>query len=64
MNFGEFLNGKAQQLLTPTLTPHEAYLDHFSTLCRKTCERILTLLALGLEVPISHYMLPKISTLS
>lgn len=50
MNFGEFTAGKAQQPLPPSLSPHEAILDNFSTLCRKTCDRILTLLALGLEV--------------
>ncbi|OJJ81381.1 putative oxidoreductase, 2OG-Fe(II) oxygenase family [Aspergillus glaucus CBS 516.65] len=50
MNFGEFTAGKAPQPLPPSLSPHEATLDHFSTLCRKTCDQILTLLALGLEV--------------
>ncbi|ODM18013.1 hypothetical protein SI65_06801 [Aspergillus cristatus] len=50
MNFGEFTGGKAQQPLPPSLSPHEATLANFSTLCRKTCDRILTLLALGLQV--------------
>lgn len=50
MNFGEFRNGKAQQPLPPSLTPHEAEVDHFSTLCSKTSNQILTLLALGLGV--------------
>lgn len=50
MNFGDFKDGKAQQPLPPSLTPHEAEISDFATLCNKTCNRILTLLALGLEV--------------
>lgn len=50
MNFGEFKDGKAQQLIPPALAPHEAEISNFATLCNKTCERILKLLALGLEV--------------
>jgi Isopenicillin N synthase and related dioxygenases len=53
MNFGDFKDGKAQQLLPPSLTPHEAEINGFAEICNKTCTRILTLLALGLEVRIS-----------
>ena len=50
MNITEFHDKKAQQPLPPSLSPHQADIYHFETLCRKTCNRILTLLALGLEV--------------
>ncbi|PWY84963.1 Clavaminate synthase-like protein [Aspergillus heteromorphus CBS 117.55] len=51
-NFGEFLpTNKAQQPLPASLTPHEAEIAHFASLCNKTCSRILTLLALGLGIP-------------
>jgi isopenicillin N synthase-like dioxygenase len=50
MNFGEFKDGKAQQPLPPSLAPHEAEIGHFASLCNKTCNRILKLLALGLQV--------------
>ncbi|KAJ5456711.1 hypothetical protein N7530_011985 [Penicillium desertorum] len=51
MNFGDFKDGKAQQPLPPSLSPHEAEINSFAELCNKTCTRILTLLALGLEHP-------------
>lgn len=51
MNFGDFKKGKAQQPLPPTLTPHESEIDRFAALCNETCTRILSLLALGLEIP-------------
>ncbi|KAI9928246.1 hypothetical protein ASPWEDRAFT_38950 [Aspergillus wentii DTO 134E9] len=50
MNFGEFKDGKAQQPLPPSLAPHESEIKDFSSLCIKTCDRILNLLALGLEI--------------
>ncbi|CAG8157991.1 unnamed protein product [Penicillium nalgiovense] len=50
MNFGDFKDGKAQQPLPPGLWPHEAEINGFAELCNKTCTRILTLLALGLEI--------------
>lgn len=50
MNFDEFKDGKAQQPLPPSLAPHEAEIGHFASLCNKTCNRILKLLALGLQV--------------
>lgn len=51
MNFGDFKQGKAQQPLPPSLKPHESTINHFATRCNKTCIRILTLLALALEIP-------------
>lgn len=50
MNFGDFKDGKAQQPLPPSLAPHEEEINGFANICNKTCTRILTLLALGLEV--------------
>ncbi|KAL3472974.1 putative oxidoreductase [Aspergillus californicus] len=49
-NFGEFSAGKAQQPLPPSLAAHETTVGHFADLCTKTCNRILQLLALGLEI--------------
>lgn len=51
MNFGDFKAGKAQQPLPPSLAAHETEINDFTTLCTKTCSRILTLLALGLGIP-------------
>ncbi|KAK2767002.1 hypothetical protein FQN54_006319 [Arachnomyces sp. PD_36] len=51
MNFGEFKDGKAQQPLPKTLQPHEPDINRFTNLCRATCDKILTLLALGLDIP-------------
>ncbi|KAL3464183.1 hypothetical protein BJX64DRAFT_98065 [Aspergillus heterothallicus] len=50
-NFGEFSSGKAQQPLPKALAPHEDEIGHFANLCTKTCNRILELLALGLQIP-------------
>lgn len=57
MNFGEYQNGKPQQPLPRSLVPYEREIDSFFTLCRKTCTRILTLLALGLEVSLPFPLL-------
>ncbi|KAJ5152325.1 hypothetical protein N7492_010620 [Penicillium capsulatum] len=51
MNFGDFKDGKAQQPLPASLATHESDIHTFANLCNKTCSRILTLLALGLEIP-------------
>ncbi|OJD15967.1 hypothetical protein AJ78_03836 [Emergomyces pasteurianus Ep9510] len=51
MNFGEFKYNKPQQKLPKSFVPREAELARFMDLCRKTCVRILTLLALGLDIP-------------
>ncbi|KAL4904845.1 hypothetical protein BDW74DRAFT_153610 [Aspergillus multicolor] len=55
-NFGEFTTeGKAQQPLPPALAPHEPEIGNFASLCTKTCNRILSLLSLGLEIPPSFF---------
>ena len=50
MNFGEFLGGKAQQPLPASLAGDETSLSDFSILCRKLCQKLLSLFALGLDV--------------
>jgi len=50
MNFGEFVNGKAQQPLPPALVDHEAELNSFQDYCYHLCLKILTLFAIGLDV--------------
>jgi isopenicillin N synthase-like dioxygenase len=54
-NFGEFASGKAQQPLPKALAPHEDEIGRFADLCTKTCNRILKLLALGLQVSLSAH---------
>ena len=49
INFGEFINGKAQQALAPTLAPHEADIHHFYNLCHELSIKLLKLFALGLK---------------
>ncbi|RCI16968.1 hypothetical protein L249_2069 [Ophiocordyceps polyrhachis-furcata BCC 54312] len=49
-NFGEFVDGKAQQPLPATIEADEPTVNAFATSCRKLCHRILHLLGLGLEV--------------
>lgn len=55
MNFGEFSNQKAQQLLPPSLVSHEADLNHFQILCHELSIKLLRLLALGLKAGISTW---------
>jgi hypothetical protein len=55
-NIGEFLHGKAQQPLPPSLQPHEADLASFEQYCRTLCLKLLTLFGIGLEV--RSYFLP------
>lgn len=50
MNFGEFVNGKAQQSLPPTLAEREAELDQFHTYCHDLMLKILKLFAIGLKI--------------
>jgi hypothetical protein len=57
-NFGEFKDGKAQQSLPTTFIPHEADINRFTNLCRQTCDKILTLLALGLDVCHAPFLHP------
>ncbi|KAL5051814.1 hypothetical protein BDW71DRAFT_632 [Aspergillus fruticulosus] len=55
-NFGEFTTeGKAQQPLPPALARHEAEIGNFASLCTKTCNRILSLLSLGLKISPSFF---------
>lgn len=49
MNFGEFIDGKAQQALAPAIAPHEADIHHFYGLCHELCIELLKLFALGLK---------------
>lgn len=49
-NIGEFVDNQPQQPIPKSLQGHEDELLDFKTRCRKTCHRILRLLALGLEV--------------
>ena len=50
-NIGEFTEeGKARQGMPEWMEEREGELFEFEMLCRKTCDRILDLLALGLEV--------------
>ncbi|KAI1945160.1 hypothetical protein LOZ57_004458 [Ophidiomyces ophidiicola] len=54
INIGAFKDGKPIQKLPRSLAPREAEVNQFIALCQQTCNRILTLLALGLEVRISE----------
>jgi hypothetical protein len=49
-NFGEFVDGRAQQTLSPILRRDEAALANFSSSCRNLALRILKLIAMGLRV--------------
>lgn len=49
-NFGEFINGKAQQPLPSPVVPDEDRFSAFSTSCHGLCNRLLYLLGLGLGV--------------
>ena len=60
MNFGEFVEGKAQQPLPPVLQSHEADIDQFSTYCHDLIVKILTLFAIGLKVRFSFRQPPML----
>ena len=49
MNFGEFIDGKAQQALAPAIATHEAEIHHFYDTCHELCIKLLKLFALGLK---------------
>lgn len=49
-NFGEFIDGKAQQPLPPAFVGHEPELSAFSAGCYALCGQILKLIAMGLEI--------------
>lgn len=50
MNIGEYIDGKAQQPLPPTLVNHESDIGDFSKKCSELCMKLLRLLAVGLQV--------------
>lgn len=52
MNFGEFVDGKAQQPLPPALVDHEPQIHEFETYCRNLMLKILELFAIGLKVSV------------
>ncbi|KIH94493.1 oxidoreductase, 2OG-Fe(II) oxygenase family [Sporothrix brasiliensis 5110] len=49
-NFGEFVDGKAQQPLPPSLASDEPQIDAFFDLCYRLCLKLNDLLGIGLEV--------------
>ncbi|KAK5993455.1 hypothetical protein PT974_06886 [Cladobotryum mycophilum] len=49
-NFAEFINGKAQQPLPPTIAADEPQLYAFSNSCHTLCRKILHLLGVGLGI--------------
>ncbi|UKZ72773.1 hypothetical protein TrVFT333_000408 [Trichoderma virens FT-333] len=49
-NFGEFIDGKAQQPLPPTIADDEPQVSAFADSCHKLCRKLLHLLGIGLEV--------------
>lgn len=49
-NFGEFVDGKAQQPLPPTIASDEPRFNAFSDSCHALCNKLLYLLGLGLGV--------------
>lgn len=49
-NFGEFVDGRAQQPMPKSLAPNEADLSRFADLCHGLCIKLLKLFALGLNV--------------
>lgn len=49
-NFGEFVDGKAQQPVPAALAPHEGEVSDIFDKCRGLAVRILYLLGVGLEV--------------
>jgi hypothetical protein len=54
MNLGEFIDGKAQQPLPPSLLGQEGELNKFHNYCHDLMLKILTLFAIGLEVSLPY----------
>ena len=50
LNFGEFVNGKAQQTVPSSLARNEPELSDFANRCKTTCLKLLELFAIGLQV--------------
>ena len=57
LNFGEFISGKAQQALPPSLEGHEGELSLFMDLCRNVCLKLLQLFAIALKVRATCHLL-------
>ena len=55
MNFGEFVNGKAQQSLPLILASHEAELYQFENLSHVLCIKLLRFFAIALEVDVNVF---------
>ncbi|KJZ71771.1 hypothetical protein HIM_08856 [Hirsutella minnesotensis 3608] len=49
-NFGEFVDGRAQQPLPSSIANEEQLLSAFADSCRRLCHKILSLLGQGLDV--------------
>ncbi|SLM38309.1 Oxoglutarate/iron-dependent dioxygenase [Lasallia pustulata] len=49
-NFGEFIDGRAQQPMPKALALNEADLSRFADLCHALCIKLLKLFALGLDI--------------
>ncbi|KAK3684923.1 hypothetical protein B0T22DRAFT_464478 [Podospora appendiculata] len=49
-NFGEFINGKAQQPIPASIAEHESQISAFRDLCYNMCLKLNTLLGIGLDV--------------
>ncbi|CAG9954215.1 unnamed protein product [Clonostachys rosea f. rosea IK726] len=49
-NFGEFVNGKAQQPIPPAITSDEPKFSAFADYCHNLCLKLLYLLGVGLNV--------------
>ncbi|KAK4188222.1 hypothetical protein QBC35DRAFT_451514 [Podospora australis] len=49
-NFGEFVDGKADQPIPPTIAEEEDQINEFRELCYQLCLKINTLLGIGLQV--------------
>ncbi len=54
---GDFVNGKAQQPLSPLLAENEDVLSEFSDTCHQLCMKILQLFAVGLKVSFASSLL-------
>lgn len=59
-NIGEFIEDRPQQPIPKSLQGYECELLEFETRCRRTCHRILRLLALGLEVSTPNHFLTSL----
>lgn len=57
-NFGEFMNGKAQQSMPELLVRQETEIYRFELLCRDLCTKLLRLFALGLKVGYLSWFAP------